>query len=389
MTVLHFQPSLSELNRREVDGVLQFARMAGWNVQVIEYDAAIVNLLQYPRSEEPIDVAKLISFWRPVGCIVDCGGRKRDFTRIRNIGKIPVVYLDMEVDCGVYPDNRTIATFAARELMTLGFDDYAFIPWLKPFWWSEDRRESFAECLKMNGKRLHEYCHKAVVSPPMLQSELIPWIKSLPRPCGVFAVNDFIGKTFISAAICAGYSVPEDFAVVGVDDDVRLCETSAVSLSSIRWDAEKAGYLCAQRLAQMIEDPKRKFTGVCVNALTFTRRASTRLFRIFDRRVQDALEFIRLNAENGIRPSDVVAKMGCSRRLADLRFREVTGRTILDEIHAVRIDRVKALLRRPRLELSAMPYMSGYRSLTDLQRVFKKHTGKTLNAYRKEFAIGR
>ena len=389
MTVLHFQPSLSELNRREVDGVLQFARKAGWNVQVIEYHAASVNLLKYPRSEDPIDVAKLISFWNPVGCIVDCGGRNRDFTWIRNIGKIPVVYLDLDVDCGVYPDNHAIATFAARELMTLGLDDYAFIPWMKPLWWSEDRRKSFAECLKMNGKRFHEYRYKAVRSPAMLQAELIPWIKTLPRPCGIFAANDFLGKTFISSVICAGYSVPEDFVVIGVDDDARLCETSGVSLSSIRWDAEKAGYLSAQMLAQMIDDPKGMFTGLCVDALTFTRRASTRFFRNFDRRVQNALEFIRLNAENGIRPQDVVAKMGCSRRLADLRFREVTGRTILDEIHAVRIERVKSLLRRPRLELSAMPYMSGYRSLTDLQRVFKKHTGKTLNAYRKEFAIGR
>ena len=99
-----------------------------------------------------------------------------------------------------------------------------------------------------------------------------------------------------------------------------------------------------------------------------------------------AIEYIRRNACLGISPPDVVREMACSRRLADLRFAEAMGHTILDEIHAVRLARVQELLLKPNVCVSAIPDLCGYGSLSDLCRDFKKRTGQTLRAWRMEYA---
>ncbi|MBQ0032346.1 MAG: helix-turn-helix transcriptional regulator, partial [bacterium] len=114
----------------------------------------------------------------------------------------------------------------------------------------------------------------------------------------------------------------------------------------------------------------------------FVRRMSSVRGRAVDVRMAKAIEYIRLNACNGISAEDVAREMGCSRRLADLRFREALGHTVFDEIRAVRIERVKVLLAKPGQEVFAIPDLCGYSSLADLCRDFKKRTGQTLRGWR-------
>ena len=70
----------------------------------------------------------------------------------------------------------------------------------------------------------------------------------------------------------------------------------------------------------------------------------------------------------------------------DLRFTEAMGHTILDEIHAVRIEKVKEHLLKPGQDASTIPDRCGYNSLADLCRVFKKRTGMTMGEYRKSLS---
>ena len=112
------------------------------------------------------------------------------------------------------------------------------------------------------------------------------------------------------------------------------------------------------------------------------RRASTRVLQVFDARVSRALEWIRLNACSPIDVDDVVAVMGCSRRLADLNFRKATGRSILDEIHARRLDEAKSLLKRDDIPIGEIPGRCGYVQGPYLGILFKRVTGRTMRQWR-------
>jgi LacI family transcriptional regulator len=106
------------------------------------------------------------------------------------------------------------------------------------------------------------------------------------------------------------------------------------------------------------------------------------MHKAVDMRVVKALELIRKNACSGLGAAEAASAMECSRRLADIRFREATGRTILDEIHKVRLAMVKRLLCRKDIEISSIPSLSGYSSIEDLCRVFKRREGITMREYR-------
>ena len=175
-------------------------------------------------------------------------------------------------------------------------------------------------------------------------------------------------------------------ALIGVDDVSYVCENSRPTLSSIRQDFGLAGRTAAALLQDMMDHPRRTWAPRPYAGGIVVRRESTSFVKGGDRLVLAAVEFIRRHACEGIGPLDVVAELGCSRRLADLRFTRATGHTILDEIHAVRLERARELLRNPRIDYASLPDFCGYNSLVDLRRVFRKRTGMTMGEYRKSLA---
>lgn len=387
--VLVFQGAFCQTNRLELDGIYRFAREAGWTVQTVEYDAAAESRHNRRARREAFDVKPLLAFWKPVGCIVECSGLAPKF-ELADFARTPTVFLDRhpatisKAAICVSSDAASIAECAARELLPLGFADYAYVPWPTRTLWSVERGDLFARHVQMNGKCLHVFNGRARSADSLVfRKELSAWIRALPKPCAVFAANDYLADRVVSVCIANGIAVPDDVAVLGVDDETQICENAQPTLSSIRVDNERAGFLAARLLAERMSAPANvQVSSRQFGALEITRRASTRRFPEGDARVRKALEYIRRHACEGIEPPDVVAEMGCSRRLADLRFRQLTGRTILDEIHAVRLQRVKELLRKPNASLSSLPDFCGYASLDDLRRVFRQRTGQTLKAYR-------
>ena len=386
--VLVFQGAFCQTNRIELDGIFRYAAKAGWTIQTIEYDTAAASRLHEKMSRRDYDAKPLIAFWKPAGCIVECSGQKSKF-EIRDFGRIPTVFLDQHPSvigngavC-VSSDASSIAECAAKELLPLGFLHYAYLPWSPETVWSRERQEAFSCRVRMNGKKMHVFSGKAKMSEALkYRKELSAWMASLPKPCGVFAANDYLAEQVLSTCAAEGIAVPDEVAVLGVDDEVQICENTKPTLSSIRTDNENAGYMAAELLAKRMEYPRAKVPSRVFGALGVTRRASTRRFPNADRRVVKALEFIRRHACEGIEPPAVVAEMGCSRSLADLRFREMTGHTILDEIHAVRLARVKELASNPQFDIAALPDFCGYASLSDLYRVFRRRVGMTLRHYR-------
>lgn len=374
-TILFFQTSFCDSNQRQLAGVYDFARKADWNVQIVEYGTTVT------KRPKP-DVTALFSFWNPDGCIVDCGGAVELFS-LSDFKKMPTVFIDRHpstIEKGavcVTSDSAAIAKIAAKELLPRGFAAYAYVDWYLPLVWSDERGDEFERLVSLNGKRF--FRHRMLRPEGMAcQGDLSKWLKSLPKPCGVFAVNDRAAGCVISAALKARLDVPHDIAVVGVDNDVMQCENSAVPISSVPLDREGGGRIAAQLLEARLNGGKTGKRGL-IGALPLVRRASSRRFA--DSRVSAAVEFIRVHACDGLKVDDIVAVMGCSRSLAYLRFGDAVGHSILDEIHQMRIERAKELLKMGKNSTSMIADSCGYASVVDFRRTFKRVTGKSLREW--------
>ena len=402
-TILFFRSSYCEINQRSFAGLHAIAHDEGWNVQTIEYGRAIGSVWPVPTVDElSIDVRKVLDFWRPAGCIVESCMGPWDL-HPEEFKSVPTVFFNWYPSqlpkwCAcVFSDGRKIAACAARELMSIGVEYYAFVPYIDSstsarngggeLYWSRERREEFEQTLRMNGKRLFSVAGENGSCNHLGFNDgesLKEWVATLPKPCGVFAANDLLARNVITACQSANVIVPDDIAVIGVDDLMDQCENHSPTLSSVRPDHEGSGRIAAALLKELLDASCGE--GVCrtYGVDCIVRRESTRRHPGMDVRVRKALEYIRKHACEGISSVDVYPVMGCSCSLANLRFRQARGHSILDEIHSVRLERAKELLSKSRVDMKALPDFCGYASLSDLRRVFHRRVGCTLSAYRKQ-----
>lgn len=377
-TVLFFVYSNKYICADRIDGARRYAEKAGWNIQVIERNGG----------DTPLDIGGIIDFWKPVGVIAECGGGIPEIS-CRTLGRVPCVYLDDNPGKtrgrGLYvnSDSAGVGELAAKELLALGLRHYAFVGWRRPRFWSEERRASFDGALKLHGCSCTAFDCPASASEIQRRERLREWLKALPKPCGLFAVHDPVGEDVLTLAAASGISVPDELAVIGVDDDTVVCERTTPTLTSIRLDFEQGGYICAELLDRRLHDPG--FTGARFKyePVFVTRRQSTRRFAQTDRRVSRAVEFIRRRACDGICAADVAREMGVSRRMAEMLFGRFARRTMHEEITAVRMERVERLLSNPRQDISAIAGLCGWTSGSSLRKAFKDaHNGLSMREWR-------
>lgn len=358
-------------------GIRDFAQGTDWNIQAVEFNG------------KPFPVRDLIRFWSPVGCIVEASGNELSPGTIpfRLFGSLPVVYIGG--DTTLIPRNATcvihdavaVGEAGARELMTLGFEHIAFIGW-KGHTWSDRRKNAFADALKLNGKELIS------MDLPSIDKGIHPlkrWLVALPKPCGILAASDAIADTALNACRMLSISVPGEIAVMGVDDDEAICENTVPTLTSIRPDFRQGGRFAARLLARKILHPSdtvRTETTFSISGIV--RRGSTRISKRRDDCVSTALE--RIWSKNGasLTAKDILAMFPCSRRSAEMRFRQATGHSVLDELLKARINQAKRLLVDTQLPVSAVIESCGYGSSTYFRDAFRKETGVTPLVWRKE-----
>ena len=385
-TILFFESAFCQTNQMQQDGARRYARAAGWQLRTIEYGRAARDRAGKSGVKGREDIRKLVAFWKADGCIVDCGNEPTTL-KASDFKGIPVVFLDRHPDtiepgtvC-VSSDAGAVASSAAQVLLELGFNDYAYVGWLEPVAWSEEREARFAEVVNLNGKAFHPFPRSPrKVSDRRLHASLLSWLKSLPRPCGIFAANDYVAQIVLEACAQLRIDVPTEFAMVGVDNEERICENTRPTLTSVLPDNDRAGYMAAELLDGMMRGDRQG--GRTFGVLTVVRRQSTCRYRRSDMRVLVAVESIRRKACEGLTARAVIAEMGCSRRLAEMRFREVTGHSILDEITDVRLTHARMLLRDPRKTVEMVASSCGYNSPVALRKAFLSHTGETLSAWR-------
>lgn len=387
-TVLLFRTSFLPHSRYNYKTFFDFASEHNWQVQIIEHlNAAVQRHWQDNPAPSP-DVKGLLELWRPAGCIVECGGTSYE-PWMDEFKGVPIVYLDRarttshpDFVC-VASDSSEIAKTAAKELLSLGIDNFAYAKWHTPLPWSEERGKVFQSIVRLNGKKFQDFTVPIQKSIGSDLSELTDTLQSLPKPCGLFAANDETAATIVIACGKAGIRIPDDIAIIGVDNDEDICETLPVTLTSIEQDFAGAAFIGAELLEQMLVGGGNPVASRCIGVKRIVRRASANGTLNIDRRVAAALEFIRKDFCKPITPRDAAAKMGCSMRHAHRLFLETRKHSILDEIHLKRIEFAKELLYARIATVESIAGQCGYASSTDFGRVFKRYTTLTPCVWRK------
>lgn len=168
------------------------------------------------------------------------------------------------------------------------------------------------------------------------------------RPSGSGSCNDICGQQVLNACHRDGILVPDELAVIGVDNDLILCELSNPPLTSVVLDTYRIGFEAAAVLDRMIQGERQESSSIRIEPRGVEVRQSTDVVCVEeDSRVAAALRFIRLKACSGICVNDVACGVATSRRTLERRFAKLTGKSIQDEITRVRLSRIKQLLQRP------------------------------------------
>ncbi len=307
---------------------------------------------------------------------------------------IPTVDLDDQTPSSRLPtvqsDHQAIGALAAEHLLERGFAQFAFFGYPQ-FEWSRLNRDGFAARVRDAGYPCHEYGLGQRVTwghqQPSWEAEVdgaSRWVAALPKPLGLMACNDFRGVQALDACRRAGVAVPEQVAVIGVDNETVACELAYPPLSSVIPDCRRIGYEAAGLLDLLMRGEGPEGPAPAVPPLGVATRQSTDVTAIADPSVAAAMRFIRERACDGIGVDEVLEHVPVSRSVLQRRFRAVSGRTIHDAIAGVRLQRVKQLLIETDLPLSAIAARAGFSHVEYMSTAFRQATGSAPGAYRRE-----
>ena len=291
----------------------------------------------------------------------------------------------------IHSDHAAIARLAADHLMDRGFRHFAYFgfPVVE---WSVRRREAFAWHVTRAGHQFHEGLPARRVSWSHQQAsweaemeKVARWVKGLPKPLGIMAGNDIRGIQMLDACRQAGVAVPEEAAVVGVDNEELVCLLAYPPLSSVIPDAYRIGYEAAALLDLMMKGHRVTEPLRTIPPLRIAIRQSSDVTAIVNPCVASAMQFIREHACEGISVDDVLEHLTVSRSVLQRAFRNELGHTILDAITAIRMQRVKQLLTETELSLYDVADRTGYAYAEYLSTSFKRQTGQSPSSYRRKF----
>jgi len=291
----------------------------------------------------------------------------------------------------VVTDNAAIGRMAAEFLLRRGFQNFGFcgLPYHRA---SVERQRGFATCVAEAGFRT-EFVEAVSVaeSAPDWSSyigRLSAWLLGLPKPTGILAFNDLRGRDLLDACQTAGLRVPDDIAVVGVDNDVFLCETAVPMLASVDANLRRLGQSAAELLESLIGGGRAPAAPIEIPPTGVVARLSADIHAVADPRVADAIRFIREHADRPIRSGDVVRGVPVARRSLERRFRKALGRSLEEEIRSAHIERARRLLSDTTLSVEEVGERSGFLYTAHFSAAFKRATGLPPAAWRRAHARG-
>jgi LacI family transcriptional regulator len=288
----------------------------------------------------------------------------------------------------VKADDAAVAQLAAQHFSERGFREFAFCGDAR-FRWSQHRGQRFGEWVRGRGCICHDY--SAPTRLPNSDAEvdaIAEWLTGLPKPVAVFACYDNRGQQILEACRRAGLAVPEEVAVLGVDNDEVLCVLSPPPLSSVVLNPRRAGWEAAALLSLMMRGEQVSTEPRLIPPVGIETRQSSDILSVGDAKIAAALRYIREHACEGIRVDDVLRHCPMARRALEEKFRRFIGRTPRQEILRVQLNRVKELLVGTELPVGEIALRTGFEP-EYLSAVFRHELKLAPTDYRRRYGLGR
>ncbi|MBN2023781.1 MAG: DNA-binding transcriptional regulator [Pirellulales bacterium] len=332
--------------------------------------------------------------WRPHGVIVHL--YRPDLIKPLSRFRRPVVNttstfegLDLPL---VEVDHGAIGRLAAEHFLERGFTHFGYFgsSWTG---FSKRREEGFRDALAQAGHSLSSCYAEYLPRPPAgsswkdIDKQIHHWLLRLPKPVAILASNDIPARQLAYTCRESGLRVPDDVAILGVDNDELECILATPPLSSVVNPSEKIGFMAAKLLDDLMEGgpaPKRPIT---LKPDRIVTRQSSDTVAIADPDVSAAVAFIRQHVGEGIGVNHVVEAVSLSRRKLERKFRHLLGRTMLDELQKARVETAKRLLVETDLLTPIVARRSGFSTTGRLAVVFRNMVGMTPTEYRRQWQI--
>jgi LacI family transcriptional regulator len=286
-------------------------------------------------------------------------------------------------------DHAAVARLAAEHLLERGFVHFAFCGFTptRVNGWSREREQAFKAAITQTGRdcSIRNTNNPTPANWAKIQRDLADWLTGLPRPLGLMACNDARACQVLEVCRAIGSRVPEEIAVIGVDNDEAICQFTDPSLTSVDQGCRWAGYEAAALLDQWMAGSKVAGGKHTFEPVGIVTRRSTDVLATPDADVAAALRFIREHACEPIGLSEVLAATQASQSTLRRRFKAVLGRTIHDEIQRVRIERAKQILLSTDWPLKQVARHTGFSSARRLAIVLREHEGISASAYRRRY----
>ncbi len=284
-------------------------------------------------------------------------------------------------------DSNEIGRLGANYLAGQGnYTTFGFIGLDEPFHWSQTRLQSFRQTLAEKGVECSVLnVRRSAMHEDDTLRAMCEWAAGLHRPAAVMAASDELARQFVEAIAARGLGSPNDIAVLGVDNEWIFCTHMQPTLSSIQPDFERAGFLAAECLDKMMRSGGTGRNGMRITCpvKTIVGRESTAPSNTAGLMIRRAEEFIHDHPSSVTCVGDVARHLKVSRRLLDLRFRAITGKTVLSAIQDEQLNRVRDLLRTTSLSITEISSRCNFRSENHLKSLFKKTYGITMRDFRR------
>ena len=385
--ILHINTA-RKYGRGLLTGIGRYARLRGtWQF----YRSLPRYVTAVNRREEMMRVHD----WRPTGGIVWDSER---IGELLSLG-IPLVvspnvvvskhYRDLfEAFPQIGSNCEAIGKMGAEYFLDRGFRHFGFCGFRRAPW-AQRRASAFAQRIAEAGYDTDVFPLRGAPKAKRLQEatdHIVEWIRSLPKPLAVMACNDDRAFNVVDACRRAGCLIPEEVAVLGVDDEEEACEVFTPPLSSICLNATMAGFRAAEVLEAMMTGktvPQTKWK-IPVEPMYVVTRRSTDVMAIEDRVVAEAVNYVEQQVYAPIQVEDVVRKVSLSRRNLELRFRKALGRSVYAHIRKTKVNRITEVLLSTQTSIQEIAKAFGYPDAHNMSRFFKKETGLSLSEYRRK-----
>lgn len=280
----------------------------------------------------------------------------------------------------VIVDNRAVGRMAGEHFADLGLRHVGYAP-TPGTHYSWQREEGLRICARQRGLKLWR-CPDSVIHHP---DRLPAWLQDLPNPIGLLAANDQLAQHVLNACHTAELKIPDQVALMGVDNETQFCRLADPPLTSIDHGTRRIGYEAARLLDQWMMSGKRPSQTVLVQPLGVVPRQSTQLLAVQVPQVARALQFIRNHDGEALKTQDVLAQVEISRRTLEIHFQNILGRTIHEEIMRVRMERAKTMLITSDKNILQIATACGFGFPSQFSHAFKREIGMPPQEFRKQY----